>query len=109
MLNAGKVILRISHKKLNWRDVYIARNRNLKTCHPDGNAQSTLEISWWNIAGFRWTWKWFFSESSDSENDILEEDSVVSEGNSTVNEEKLGENRKVLLYYSRRRKWDLIK
>ena len=48
--------------------------------------------------------KVIFSESSDSENDILEEDSVVSEGNSTVNEEKLGENRKMLLYYSRRRK-----
>ena len=88
--------------------MYMARNRNLKTCHPDGNAQSPLEISWWNIAGFRWTWKWFFSESSDSENDILEEDSVVSEGNSTVIEEKLGENRKMLLNYSRRRKWDLI-
>ena len=49
------------------------------------------------------------SESSDSENDILDEDSVISEGNSTENEQKLGENSKIPLTkrgtYSRRGKW----
>ena len=49
-----------------------------------------------------------FSESSDSENDILDEDSVISEGNSTENEQKLGENSKMPLTkrgtYSRRGK-----
>ena len=80
---------------MNWRDVHIARNRNLKTYNQDGDAQSPLEGSWWNIPGFRWTWKCGFSrssESSHSENDILDEDSVISKGNLTENEQKLGEN-----------------
>ena len=38
-----------------------------------------------------------FSESSDSENYILVEDSVISEGNSTETEQKLGECSKMLL------------
>ena len=37
------------------------------------------------------------SESSDLENDILDENHVISEGNSTENEQKLGENSKTLL------------
>ena len=97
--NTGKVILGNSRKKLNWRNVYIARNRNLKTRNRDDDAPSLLKGSWENIAGFRWFWKRFSesSESSDSGNDILEEDSVISEGNSTDSEQKLGDSSKMFL------------
>ena len=37
------------------------------------------------------------SESSDSENDILEEDSVISEGKSTDSEQKLEDSSKMFL------------
>ena len=51
----------ITCKKLKWRGLYIARNKNLKTYNQDGDAQSPLKVSWGNFAGFKWTWKWFFS------------------------------------------------